>query len=393
MKQKGCIIEIRDDSAVVMTSSCDFVKVSGDYSGFIPGMEIEFAAEQQQTAVHPESRRAFWKGRMAGVVAVAAVFMMLIVGAAIHLIPASHPVAFVMSIDINPSLAISLDSAGYIIEAEALNEKSEELDLSGLRRKSLEEGIGFLVADLTHQGYFQRSKTTHLLLAAAPVNPEDQWEKLDNILLRAGTAFENEAVAASVHLETLSLKGDNQHLAGASERRQSVGKLVLSELYGQVAEPEMDRQQPAENEISVGEMMRVVKEKREHPVFDEHPSLYRNDTQAEESDSHPVFDEHPSQRLEDETDINDREHPVFNQHPGKGEKPESGETDDSHPVFDEHPGQGNPPGEASSSAPSDNPAGQNHASEDGELSKSPEEGRPHPVFEENPGKGKKAATE
>jgi hypothetical protein len=42
---------------------------------------------------------------------------------------AAHPVAAVIAVDINPSVELSLDAEGLVIEAAAMNSDAETLDL------------------------------------------------------------------------------------------------------------------------------------------------------------------------------------------------------------------------------------------------------------------------
>jgi hypothetical protein len=89
---------------------------------------------------------------------------------------AAHPVAAVIAVDINPSVELSLDAEGLVIEAAAMNSDAETLDLVLVLGLPAEEAIATIVAMASEAGFITPDDGVDDFVVLTAVNLEDSLD-------------------------------------------------------------------------------------------------------------------------------------------------------------------------------------------------------------------------
>jgi len=176
MKIKGTVLEINSDTALVMTSKCDFVEIYHQ-DGLEPGQEIVFS----RWDVVRQGKRT---GRLTfALVACLALFLICVpVYISFFTGTAGAAVAYV-SLDINPSLELAVNDKYKVLEATALNQDGDKL-LQGasVHGKPIAEAVKDLIKAAEEMHYLSPDGQEQVLLCLAPAESLKQnAELLSNI--------------------------------------------------------------------------------------------------------------------------------------------------------------------------------------------------------------------
>ena len=319
MKNKGCVVEVRGETLVLMTASCDFVEVPKDSIGLVvPGMEIEYETKPQ--------RLTYYKKWMA----VAAVFMVFILGSLLIMPPTSAMPVYMASIDINPSMNMFIDETGHVVEIQPMNQEAKNLKTRGLQGKTVEEVVSSLMEQLVDQGYFAGHVEHYVVFSLSAIDASVPEEKVTEMMLRLQNTIQGEKQIRDIQLEVLSFAAREEELDEAESEELSLNHLLVRNQY-----QEMMKQRPPEStkepsNQSMESMVRTILKEKEHPVFEEHPGTNpggdkeRNEGATPPGTKRPddreqVSEQHPANPSEEPA-----EHPVFENHPGN---PSSGRDD------------------------------------------------------------------
>ena len=241
--------------------------------------------------------------------------------------------AYVLSMDLNPSIQVEVDEGFMVLSVEAKNEEGALLELEGYVGEPLKDLLYAYVDRAAEEGYLN-VETKDLILGYASNLEDRDSEELEEYIEE--TAIE--VLERVSEMEVFMMLGEKEQLEQARESSHSLGVFLALEMI-QSYEEEMEEEE--REGLAVGRMM-------DHPVFgDRHPGNWREDERE-----HPVFKIHPRNWEEGY-----REHPVFDTHPGdRDDEDENGENGEKqHPVFDTHP-----------------------------RDRNKGEDRPHPIFDEHP---------
>ncbi|MCC5909029.1 MAG: anti-sigma factor domain-containing protein [Clostridiaceae bacterium] len=351
MKHKGCIMEVRNDTMIIMAEDCNFYEIK-KRSSIHEGMEIEF--DLKERIQHKK-----YKLPSFGLVAATIIFLFItsIYGFNnwyVH----SQPVAL-LTIDINPSVELEINNRNAIIRAIALNKEAEELELSSLKKKNVREAFDILVHKAEEKGYLINEEKNYILLTTVTLDENKiNAEQLKSMVQEIKKEVEADTTRKEKTVEIVTLEASKDALKRAQKDNVSVGKLKM---YEEIQEDSSVADLNTLHGLKVKELITLQNQhaaEREHPVFDQRPGNKNKSKEAEGlGKQHPVFDQHPGQKNQkDKNKDKDKEsiklekrndnkeiieekhmqHPVFDQHPAnKKDKDEK-----QHPVFEEHPGQG-----------------------------------------------------
>lgn len=176
MKIKGTVLEINSDTALVMTSECDFMEIHR-LEGLESGQEIVFSRRDVV-------RRGKRTGRVAfALVACLALFFICVpVYISFFTGTAGAAVAYV-SLDINPSLELAVNDRYRVLEATALNKDGDKL-LQGVsvHGKPVAEAVKALIKAAEEMHYLGTDGQDQVLVCLTPVeSPNQNAELLSNI--------------------------------------------------------------------------------------------------------------------------------------------------------------------------------------------------------------------
>ncbi|WP_170834722.1 anti-sigma factor domain-containing protein [Natronincola peptidivorans] len=355
MKYKGCIMEIRNNSMMVMTTECSFHEIEKrQYAQ--EGMEIEF---------HKKEIINDKKSFLSTFYLAAAAILLLILTSAYgfqYWSTINQSMALI-TIDINPSLQLEINHKNQVLKAHPLNEEAKTFPLQALKKKSLKEAFKIVLREAKEKGYMVEEEENYILVTSVLLR-QDAPEALDleRIIEKIKDTAESEASIAGEEIQVITMQASKETLQKAIEDNISVGKLNIYKETKEYSEEEISSR--GIQDMKIKELIQL---KKAHPVFDQHPGEKENkkDTGGVEK-NHPVFDQHPGEK-ENKKDTGgvEKSHPVFEQHPSeKEDKKDVGEVEKKHPVFEQHPSEK-------------------------ENKKDTEEAeKNHPVFEQHPGKKK-----
>jgi hypothetical protein len=221
MIHTGTIMEIRDNKAYVFTQSCDMVQIRAKKE-YLMGQQVHFSDKDMLKLP------AILRLRNYRLTAAAAVALLLIASIIISVAVLPRGAfgfdtacAAVVSVDINPSIELSVNKEMRVIDIVYANEAGSLLsDGLNVRSKSISEALTMILELAGENGYLAEGHI--VLVSAAPNSPEpDQtYEKqLRGIL----SSFEQDAGpdVFTVYVE------DTQIIRQAKQTDLSIGKLLL----------------------------------------------------------------------------------------------------------------------------------------------------------------------
>lgn len=172
MQSKGIVMQISNGQAVVMTKECQFQKIPF-LEGMRVGQEVEFPAEDVLTPLTTKKGKQAWYAkpwRKTGLVA-ASVLLAVGLWGGQSFVTGTPAYAYV-TVDINPSVELSIDKKQQVLSAMALNDEAKDV-LNGLKLKGLgvKEAVETLAQTAQEKGFFQE-KTEVIVTASAAVDEE-----------------------------------------------------------------------------------------------------------------------------------------------------------------------------------------------------------------------------
>ncbi|SNS13081.1 Anti-sigma factor N-terminus [Anaerovirgula multivorans] len=384
MKYKGCIMEVRESTMIVMTTDCGFRKIKKKNNAY-EGMEIEF--DSGDMILDKKKTLAQFCA-----VAVAVLLIMITSVYGFQYWNLSNQSIALVTIDINPSLQLEVNYKNEVIKASALNQDAKKLPLEDLKRKSLPIALEILLEQAKEKGYIIQEEENYILVTTVVL----QQEKADvieikRILQEAKENIEDRALKEGDKIEIIAIDASEDMLLKAKEQKISVGRL---QIYEEVKESNKEK---LNGHIIQGmkikeliEMRKEAKSEKKHPVFDNHPSEKEDDkVKNEEKKEHPVFDDHPSEKKDDKVkNEKKKEHPVFDNHPSEKEDDKvKNEEKKEHPVFDDHPSE-KKDDKVKNGEEKEHPVFDNHPSEKKDDKVKNGEEKEHPVFDNHPSEKK-----
>lgn len=318
MKNKGCVVEVRDETLVIMTDSCEFVEIPKRTKGLVvPGVEIEYETRPQRVATHKK-----W-------MAVAAMFMVLMLGSLLILPPTSAMPVYMASIDINPSLNMFIDEAGHVVEFQPMNLEAKNLKTRNLKGKTIEEVVSSLMGQLFDQGYFTDQMEHYMVFSLTAIDTSVPKEKVADMIHRLQNTIEEEKQNREIELDILSYAAREEEVDKAESEEVSLNHLLVRNQYQEMMKQNVPASEKEPSNESMDTMVRTILKEKQHPVFEEHPGA--------DPGGHKVRSEDAPQDLENSSEQQPA-HPVFEEHPGN---PSSGKDDGN-----EWGNQGNGQGES-----------------------------------------------
>jgi len=326
--KKGYVLDIGKDFVTVMARGGETVKVKKRQPCEV-GENILFS---QKDVIKTKEAKKTMFGKIKPYGFAAALVLVLVSALFIPgALSSDDEAAYVLSMDINPSIQVEVSDGFLVLSVEAKNEEGAQLELEEFEGEPLKDLL-YAYVDRADEKRFLTEETKDLILGYVSKLDSDDVEELEEYIEE--TAIE--VLERVSEMEVFMMLGEKEQLEQARESSHSLGVFLALEMI-QSYEEEMEEEE--REGLAVGRMMdhpvfgdrhpgNWEEDGYDHPVFDKHPGTWEEDDERE----HPIFKVHPRNWAEGH-----REHPVFDTHPGDREEGEDGER--RHPVFDEgeHP--------------------------------------------------------
>lgn len=313
---KGSILQLKEKQAIIMTDTCNFIKVKRRPDMFV-GQQITFG----KMDIYQSK-----KLRLKAVSLIASVFILTL--CTIFYMQVFNPTAVYayIDVDINPSLEFSIDRNSEVVSVSTLNQDAasliRDLDLVGL---PIKEAIVKVVEASKTQGFISVGKENAVLISAAMNNENPNSvddAKLDTILkelnqMDLGTA--NNA-PDSDKLQSEIIKVTPEARASAVTNKISMGRYIL---YKKIKEENSEITLDKAKTERVSEMLKEAKEQLKESNME---------TKSEEKDSTL---KNPANETEKVSDSKDKKNTNGSQNNGNSKKSENKNSDNGNKQKDQ----------------------------------------------------------
>lgn len=166
MIYKGCVLSLEKGYAIVMTESAEYMRVAVK-NGLAVGAHIVFTNEdifRDKRAVTAKALRS------------AAAFAILLFAAAVQFFysndnVAGRNIAAVVSLDINPSIELEINTKGEVVSTISLNEDGNSIVDGELDKKPVVEVLCKLLENAEAKGYLDHNEN-YILISLSAINKE-----------------------------------------------------------------------------------------------------------------------------------------------------------------------------------------------------------------------------
>lgn len=199
MLLKGIIFSIEENYLIVMSDDGNFNRIQKKVDAQI-GQKIFYTNEDFIVTPHKNNLFTF-KLRRVAIVAAMFVFAVILAGV-FNLktevdLPNEISIATIMTIDINPSVKLSLDDNGRVLEVKAINQDAETLDFSGIVGLSAENAVEKIVSLALDAGFINSDDLVEDYVLITTISLMDE----NDSNLQVDTEFNPQLDALKVKIE------------------------------------------------------------------------------------------------------------------------------------------------------------------------------------------------
>lgn len=238
---KGLIAEIDGRSMVVITENGDFVKLKRDIKYGI-GDEIQM----------PVRSRSQMFRALSTVAASMLICAMLGSGVYAYYTPYSY-----VSVDINPSLGLSLNRFDKVIDIQPLNEDAEKLisEAKPVKHENVDEALSDILQSAAEKGYLKPDQENGVMVVVSAKGKKEETKLMNELKAVSQKELAKVSNNYNVMLDKTSIKD----YKAAVEQKTSPGKAKLAERITR-----LDPSVPAAdiNNMTVNQAMDMLKERR-----------------------------------------------------------------------------------------------------------------------------------
>lgn len=207
-KIRGIVAEVQGKSCILLTPGGEFVKLNRSPHPVAVGQEIEIAPTS-----YPWYKTAILAASVILLAVIIPLYPMLTVNA--------QPVAYV-SLDINPSLELGVNKAGFVVRTKSFNQDGKKLlQDTSVYKADVYQAVQALIAQAIKGGYVAEGKE-NLIVAAFSGDFKIDSQKLQTIIRQ-------EAEEAKVPLQYLVAPASTKIHKEAEANRISQGKYLVFE--------------------------------------------------------------------------------------------------------------------------------------------------------------------
>lgn len=261
---KAIIAEINKRHMIAITEKGDFVKVKRKISAGI-GDEIE---------LKPHSAAAAYR-RLAAAAACFMAVVFMTTGVYAYYTPYSY-----VSMDINPSVALTLNRFDRVIAVEPLTEDAVTLleDAKGLKNQELDTAVTEIIKSASKKGYINPESQNQVVLVVSTKDLKEEGQLIEQV----STAASGELAKVSKDYDVMIEKTSVSNYKAAVSNKVSPGKEILADKLKEVM-PELKDEEIMS--MSVKEVAKLIKEGRKALMTEERNRNGNKDDEDDEKDS------------------------------------------------------------------------------------------------------------
>lgn len=322
MKYRGCVMEIRKNTMVIMTDECSFHEVKKHFNA-IEGMEVEFTSRDIVV-----NRYSGYKSLVS--IAAAVIFILITSLSLITYWQFNLKPVMLLTIDINPSIEIEVNGKQQILSITPLNNEGSQIVANiEYKRRNVEDVIELIVQRADDAGYIKDDEDNFILITTVALKDKVKMnEESQQILDTLKVSVEKMATSKGEQITVVTAEASEELYKKAKTEKISVGKIYLNE------NTEEDEGEVATKELKVKPLKAILEGvAKEHPVFQQNPGLVNHPLyklRAEDKET-IITDTKDKNDKNDKNDKEQREHPVFQQNPGNGNQGNGAEKDEKDP--------------------------------------------------------------
>lgn len=208
---KGIIMDIKSNYIIVSKEGGEFVKLAKK-NNLKVGDIIYFFKEDIYLEKNTYNRNSYVKWFIS--MGSAAALIIIFLNPLLKLFsPTTSKIYAVVSLDVNPSIELSLDDEGFIIEATGINDQGNMLNIDDIKGLTFENGVSILNEQLKTQNYLINNNS--LLVGFSFLNDENiEYEK----------RIQDTVKDTFTNIEVAYMKGTPENITNAKQQGVSLGK-------------------------------------------------------------------------------------------------------------------------------------------------------------------------
>jgi len=263
-KVKAIVAEIDKEQMIVITAEGDFIKVKRQMKAAI-GDEIE---------LKPQKAYLIYKG-LARVAACFLACIFLSTGVYAYFTPYSY-----VSVDINPSISISLNRFERVLSVNPLTEDAVSIinNTRNLKNQDIDRALSEIIKSASDEGYIDQETENQIVVVVSTKDPK-QEKKLEDTVT---AATEKELLKVNKNSGVMVEKTSVASYKTALSNKTSPGKEMLS---GKLKEVNPEIKDEEVKKMSVKEVMNMIKEGREAAKKEEKDKKGRDKDKNQEEDA------------------------------------------------------------------------------------------------------------
>ncbi len=238
---KAIIAEIDKKQMIVITDKGDFIRVKRQMSAGI-GDEIELKPQKTYLTYR----------KLAGMAACFLACIFLSTGVYAYYTPYSY-----VSVDINPSIALSLNRFEKVISVNPLNEDAVNLikDTKNLKNQDIDEALSEIIKSASDKGYINEESENQVMVVVSTKDPKQEKELKKTVTAAAAKELSKVNDNYGVMVEKTSVESYKDALSN----KVSPGKEILADKLREVI-PEIKDEEI--KDMSVKEAVHLINEGR-----------------------------------------------------------------------------------------------------------------------------------
>ena len=238
---KAIVAEIDKKQMIVITDKGDFIKVKRQMSVGI-GDEIE---------LKPQKINLTYR-RLASMAACFLACIFLTTGVYAYYTPYSY-----VSVDINPSIALSLNRLERVIAVNPLNEDAVNLikNTKGLKNQDIDAALSAIIESASDEGYIDEQTENQIMVVVSAKNPKQEEELAAMVTISANNQLSKVNNNYGVMVEKASVESYKEALSN----KVSPGKEILADKLREVNSEIKDEEI---RDMSVRDVVHLINEGR-----------------------------------------------------------------------------------------------------------------------------------
>lgn len=219
--KKGLVIDIEKDTAIILTPAGEFINLNLSKRERLP--------ELGEEVILPSASRDY-RHIMMNIAAIAALLVLFMVNPVRYTgvldLNTSNVTSYV-TIDINPSIELSVGKSEQVVAVKALNDDGDKV-IDAMQTKLLgqpsDQAVEMIVSRAIALGYLKEdTEDQHILITHVNVNSEEKVATAQTYINNAQKVLAKENIQAQVDL----LTADSKMRSKANEHQLSTGKYLL----------------------------------------------------------------------------------------------------------------------------------------------------------------------